>query len=84
MRMNDSVISNKALAALRIREGELPITISALETRVGPKSTNALREMATRTYEARKKDGFIGSISDADSRSARRRGRRRRGKRLGV
>ena len=55
MPLDDSVIFNKALASLRIPDGQLPVILSALESRPDPKSTNALREMAIRMYETHKR-----------------------------
>ena len=53
--MGDSAVFNKASGALRIPEGKLPVGHSALETRQGPERTTAIREMATRAYESRRR-----------------------------
>ena len=55
MPLSDTVIFNKALTALRIPDGQLPVILSAMETRTNPKSTEALRQMTIRMYETHKK-----------------------------
>ena len=55
MPLIDTVIFNKALAALGIPDGQLPVILPALETRPNPNSTDSICQMAIRMYETHKK-----------------------------
>ena len=54
MPLGEKVVFNKVIQALRFPEGQLPIALSALETRPGPYSAAALREITIRMYETHK------------------------------
>ena len=51
MPMTRQVIFNRAIQALRLPEGQLPIVLSALESRPDRFSVDSLREMTIRIYE---------------------------------
>ena len=57
MPTNDKVVFNRAIHALRLPDGQLPIVISALETRPDRFSVGALREITIRMYETHKSGG---------------------------
>ena len=57
MPMNSKVVFNRAIRALRLPDGQLPIVLSALETRPDRFSVEALREIAIRMYETHKPGG---------------------------
>ena len=51
MAMTDQVIFNRAIQALRVPEGQLPIILSALETRPDRFSIDSLKDITIRMYE---------------------------------
>ena len=58
MPMSDKVVFSRAIHALRLPDGQMPIVLSALETRPGRFSVDGLREIAIRMYETHKPGGF--------------------------
>ena len=57
MPTNDKVVFNRASHALRLPDGQLPIVLSAMETRPDRYSVGALRGITIRTYETHKSIG---------------------------
>ena len=51
MAMTDQVVFNRAIQALRVPEGQLPIILSALETRPDRFSIDSLKDITIRMYE---------------------------------
>ena len=54
MAMGEKVALSRAIHAIRLPDGQLPIALSALETRQNPNSVAALREITIRMYETHK------------------------------
>ena len=67
MPMIDKVIFNRAIHALRLPEGQLPIVLSVLETRPDRFSVAALREVTIRMYETHKPGGDPAEVFTADA-----------------
>ena len=65
--MIDNVIFNRAIHALRLPEGQLPIVLSVLETRPDRFSVTALREVTIRMYETHKPGGGPAEVFTADA-----------------
>ena len=57
MPKNGKVEFDRAIRVVRLPGGQIPIAMSALETRPGRFSVSALREITIRMYEARKHGG---------------------------
>ena len=51
MAMTDQVVFNRAIQALRVPDGQLPIILSALETRPDRFSVDSLKDITIRMYE---------------------------------
>ena len=62
MPMNQTVVPNRAIQALRLPYGQLPIVLSALETRPDRFSVDSLREITIRMYEAHKPGGDSSEV----------------------
>ena len=62
MPMNDKIVFNRAIHALRLPEGQLPIVLSALETRPDRFSVTGLREITIRMYETHKMGGDSSEV----------------------
>ena len=62
MPMNNKIVFNRAIHALRLPDGQLPIVLSALETRPDRFSVDALREITIRMYETHKVGGDSSEV----------------------
>ena len=67
MPMIDKVVFNRAIHALRLPEGQLPIVLSVLETRPDRFSVAALREVTIRMYETHKPGSDPTEVFTADA-----------------
>ena len=67
MPLNDKIVFNRAIHALRLPEGQLPIALSALGTRPDRFSVTRLREITIRMYETHKMGGDSAELYTAAS-----------------
>ena len=70
MPMTQQVIFNRAIQALRLPDGQLPIILSALETRPDRFSVDSLREITIRMYETHRPKIDTAEVFVADSNPA--------------
>ena len=54
MNLSESIIFHRAIQALRLPEGQLPILLATLETFPNPTSVTSLRELSIKMYETHK------------------------------
>ena len=66
MQMNEKVVFNRATRALRLPDGQLPVALSALETRPCRFSGSALREIAIRMCETHRPGGDSAEVYAPD------------------
>ena len=67
MPMNEKVVFSRAIHALRLPDGQLPIVLSALEARPNRFIVEALREIAIRMYETHRAGGDSTEVYTAEA-----------------